>query len=120
MDETKFDIKAKQRNSLSLALNKHCERNILHRDMTYFAYLVFSDKLITVNDEHQITNDRENANYAVIMDDNHRLEDSHYAFILTSSFKSINMDKIVESKDYDLNLFNSTEYQPYSFTEFYT
>ena len=86
--------------------------------MTYFAYLVFSDKLITVNDEHQITNDRENANYAVIMDDSHPLEDGHNAFILTSSFKNINMDKIVESKDYDLNLFNSSEYQPYSFTEF--
>ena len=77
MDETKFDINAKQRNSLSMALDKHCERNILHRYMKYFSYLVFSDKLITVNDEHQITNDRENANYAVIMDDNHRLEDSH-------------------------------------------
>ena len=118
MGETKLGIKAKQRNSLSLALNKHCERNILHRDMTYFAYLVFSDKLITVNDEHQVINDRENANYAVIMDHNHRLEDSHYAFILTSSFKNINMDMIVESKDHDLYLFNSMAYQPYSFTEF--
>jgi len=118
MDETKFDIKTKQRNSLSLALNKHCERNILHRDMTYFAYLVFSDKLITVNDEHQITNDRENANYAVIMNDSHPLEDSHDAFILTSSFKNINMNKIVESKDYDLNLLNFIEYHPYLFTEF--
>lgn len=118
MGETKFNIKAKHRNSLSLALNKHGERNILHRDMTYFAYLVFSDKLITVNDEHQITNDRENANYAVIMGDNHRLEDNNYAFILTTSFKNINMDNIVESKDYDLNLLNFMEYQPYPFTEF--
>lgn len=122
MGETKIDKKSKQYNAtslnaISLDLNKACERNALHRDMTCFAYLVFSDRLISVNDKLQITKDLENANEAVILNDTYQIEDAYDTFILPSLLYDINIDSTVESKDYEMSLLNSIEYQQHIFTE---
>ena len=122
MGETKIDKKSKQYNAtslnaISLDLNKACERNALHRDMTCVAYLVFSDSLISVNDKLQITKDLENANEAVILDDTYQIEDAYDTFILPSLLYDINIDSTVESKDYEMSLLNSIEYQQHIFSE---
>ena len=117
MGETKIDKKSKQYNAIPLDLNNACERNALHRDMTCFAYLVFSDRLISVNDKLQITNDLENANEASILDDKYQIEDAYDTFILPSLLYDINIDSTVESKDYEMSLLNSIEYQQHIFSE---
>jgi len=117
MDETKIDKKSNQHNAIPLDLNKACERNILHRDMTCFAYLVFSDRLISVNDKLQITNDLENASEAFILDHKYQIEDSHDTFIFPSLLYGINIDSTVKSKDYEISLLDFIEYQQYIFTE---
>ena len=117
MGETKTDKKSKQYNAIPLDLNNACERNALHRDMTCFAYLVFSDRLISVNDKLQITKDLENANEAVILDDTYQIEDAYDTFILPSLLYDINIDSTVESKDYEMSLLNSIEYQQHIFSE---
>ena len=117
MGETKIDKKTKQYKAIPLDLNKACERNILHRDMTYFAYLVFSDKLISVNNKLQITKDLENVNEAVILDDTYHIEDGYNTFIVPSLLNGINIDSAVESKDYEASLLNFDEYQQHIFTE---
>ena len=117
MGETKIDKKSNQYNAIPLDLNKACERNILHRDMTCFGYLVFSDRLISVNDKLQITNDLENANEAFILDHKYQIEDAYDTFILPSLLYDINIVSTVESKDYEMSLLNSIEYQQHIFTE---
>ena len=117
MGKTKIDKKSKKYNAIPLDLNKACERNILHRDMTCFAYLVFSDRLISVNDKLQITNDLENANGAVILDHTYQIDDGHNTFILPSLLYEANIDSTVELKDYDMSLLNFIEYQQHIFTE---
>ncbi|MAR76833.1 MAG: hypothetical protein CML28_03500 [Rhizobiales bacterium] len=117
MGETKIYKKSKQYNAILLDLNKACERNMLHRDMTCFAYLVFSDRLISVNDKLQITKNLENTNEVVILDDTYQIEDGNETFILPSLSYGINIDSAVESKDYEMSLLNSLEYQQYIFTE---
>ena len=117
MGETKIDKKSKQYNAIPLDLNKACERNMLHRDMTCFGYLVFSDRLISVNDKLQITNDLENENEAVILDHTYQIEDSYDAFILPSLLYGTNIGSTVKSKDYEMSLLNFIEYQQHIFTE---
>ena len=117
MGETKIDKKSNQYNSIPLDLNKASDRHILHRDMTCFAYLVFSDRLISVNDKLQITYDLENANEAFILDHKYQIEDGYDTFILPSLLYGINIDSKVESKEYEMSLLNSTEYQQHIFTE---
>ena len=117
MGETKIDTKSKQYNAMPLGLKKACERNVLHRDMTCFAYLVFSDRLISVNDKIQITTDLENAFEAVILDDTYQIEDAYDTFILPSLLYDINIVSTVESKDYEMSLLNSIEYQQHILTE---
>ena len=117
MGEKKIDKKSNQYNSRPVDLSKDCERNILHRDMTCFAYLVFSDRLISVNDKLQITTDLENAYEAVILDDTYQIEDGYDTFILPSLLYGINIDSKVETKEYEMSLLNSTEYQQHIFTE---
>ena len=117
MGEKKIDKKSNQYNSRPVDLSKDCERNTLHRDMTCFAYLVFSDRLISVNDKLQITKDLENANEAVILNDTYQIEDAYDTFILPSLLYDINIVSTVESKDYEMSLLNSIEYQQHIFTE---
>ena len=117
MGETKIDKKSNQYNAIPLDLNKACERNILHRDMTCFAYLVFSDRLISVNDKLQITNDLENANEAFILDHKYQIEDAYDTFILPSLSYGANIGSTAESKDYEMSLLNFIEYQQHIFTE---
>ena len=116
MGETKIN-KSKHYDALILDLNKTCERNILHRDMTCFSYLVFSDRLVSVNDKFQITKELENANDAVIFEDANQIEDGYDTFVLPSLLYNINIDSKVESKYYEMSLLNPIEYQPYIFTE---
>ena len=117
MGETKIDKKSNQYNSRPMDLSKDCERNILHRDMTCFAYLVFSDRLISVNDKLQITTDLENAYEAVILDDTYQIEDGYDTFILPSLLYGANIGNTVESKDYEISLLNFIEYQQHILTE---
>ena len=116
MGETKIDKKSNQYNAIPLDLNKACERNI-HRDMTCFAYLVFSDRLISVNDKLQITNDLENANEAFILDHKYQIEDAYDTFILPSLSYGANIGSTAESKDYEMSLLNFIEYQQHILTE---
>ena len=117
MGKTRIDKKSKKYNAIPLDLNKACERNILHRDMTCFAYLVFSDRLISINDKLQITKDLENANEAVILDDIYQIEDGYNTIIVPSFLNGINIDSTVESKDYEMSLLNFIEYHQHIFTE---
>ena len=117
MGETKIDKKSNQYNAIPLDLNKASERNILHRDMTCFAYLVFSDRLISVNDKLQITNHLENANEAFILDHKYQIEDAYDTFILPSLSYGANIGNTVESKDYEMSLLNFIEYQQHILTE---
>ena len=117
MSETNIYKKSKQNNTFTSDLNRPCDRNILHRDMTCFAYLVFSDRLISVNDKLQITRDLENANETVILDDAYLIEDGYDTFALPSLSYGVNIDTTVESKDYEMSLLNSIEYQQHIFTE---
>jgi len=117
MGETKIDKKSKRYNAIPLDLNEAYERNMLHRDMTCFAYLVFSDRLISVNNKLQITNDLENENQAVILDHTYQIEDGYDTFILPSLLYGTNIDSTVESKDYEMIFLNFIEYQQHIFTE---
>ncbi|MEC7269696.1 MAG: hypothetical protein VXU43_00820 [Pseudomonadota bacterium] len=73
--------------------------------------------LISVNDKLQITNDLENANEAVILDDTYQIEDAYDTLILPSLLYDINIDSTVESKDYEISLLNFIEYQQHILTE---
>lgn len=117
MGETKIDKKSNQYNAIPLDLNKASERHILHRDMTCFAYLVFSDRLISVNDKLQIAYDLENANKAFILDHKYQIEDGYDTFILPSLLYGSNIGNTVESNDYEISLLNFIEYQQHILTE---
>ena len=91
MGETKIDKKSNQYNAIPLDLNKACERNILHRDMTCFAYF--------------------------ILDHKYQIEDAYDTFILPSLSYGANTGSTTESKDYEMSLLNFIEYQQHILTE---
>ncbi len=117
MGGKKIDMELQQNNALILDISKSCKRNPFHRDMTYFSYLVFLDRLISVNDELQIVDDLERPSGAVILDDTHQHGSSEYRLENPSFLDSTYIDSTIMSRDYDIGLLNIIEYQQQIFTD---